>query len=725
MPVHLVRPRLVPAFLLGIAVCTAFVVSTPAARAEETKQAQPADTPFDPSSLPKDRDERKKALKDSIDKIIVRSNKLIEKFRNVSALKEEEYAELDHLFQALRESEAVYNNGKYAIDAASHNSVHVIFPADASFEYFVKRLKKWREVRPNSPTAPALMALLYMNWAWNARGSGFAAGISEKQFELFHDRMREARFYCEEAEKLADNDPTIWYYRVKIAQAINEPKEAVYEILRQSHKAGSYYLRTHEGAAEYLLPRWHGEPGDCEELAAWSKEELGGDLGAEAYGRIALMVNNYDPETIYLGHYSEADLLAAGRVILEKYPQSHRWRNFALLTAYVAQDRELAKKIHEGLGGKLDMNVWHYQSLENNVANWLERSIDRPVDAPVQKWLSVVYAQEVSLSNATPLLFYRRGSFTDVLFAYHSQKTEAFPLLGSPFGDDTLFLVSNDARRVVILGMNRRTPEVEEEGAAFVKQLDSADDPVELADVPSKLNSPVLSPDGQWLAVNLPGQGIQVWDTTTGKVKHGPDDFETMKFAKADLFVGKKANRILARTLIEPGQPPVYGFHLLDPETAQTIAESTTDDLEKKLNLRFSKLRAFDGDAVAYFTGSRGEKDQPARQCLAEVNLVTGATHDILVTDRSIFTAFLSSDYSLAGLYIKKTEREMNLDVVEVATAKPVAQLTLPRYDWRGLGFTEGSRAIFALCDGRLYQWELDKLREQFHRGEGTSAGGK
>lgn len=49
----------------------------------------------------------------------------------------------------------------------------------------ISGIEAWREARPDSIAAVLALARVYENWAWNARGSGYADTVAEEQWEQF------------------------------------------------------------------------------------------------------------------------------------------------------------------------------------------------------------------------------------------------------------------------------------------------------------------------------------------------------------------------------------------------------------------------------------------------------------------------------------------------------------------------------------------------------------
>jgi hypothetical protein len=68
-------------------------------------------------------------------------------------------------------------------------------------------VKKWTAAYPDSPTPRISLAYLYLNYAWLARGSGFANSVSESQWSLFKSRNAQAKAILLEAGALKEKDP--------------------------------------------------------------------------------------------------------------------------------------------------------------------------------------------------------------------------------------------------------------------------------------------------------------------------------------------------------------------------------------------------------------------------------------------------------------------------------------------------------------------------------------
>src|SRR5262249_6615418 len=156
-----------------------------------------------------------------------------------------------------------------------------------------------------------------MHYAWEARGSGFADTVTDESWELFRDRIQDAHDALEAADKTGTVDGEYYRMRIQVEKAHGGDKDVVYDGLEKGRKLCPDYWEMYESAAEFLLPRWHGFPGEVEELANRLHEELGGEIGKLAFFRIAFTVHPYDHYTVIEGGYDSEKLRSAATAMMK------------------------------------------------------------------------------------------------------------------------------------------------------------------------------------------------------------------------------------------------------------------------------------------------------------------------------------------------------------------------------------------------------------------------
>ena len=104
-----------------------------------------------------------------------------------------------------------------------------------------------------------------------------------------------------------------------MAKGLGLPKEITRVLLKKGMQSDPAYTRLYSAAAEYFLPRWHGEAGEVETLAN-EIATAAGEHGYAAMGHMAFTVNRYDPSTLFYGRYDWKQLAKAGDALARSYP---------------------------------------------------------------------------------------------------------------------------------------------------------------------------------------------------------------------------------------------------------------------------------------------------------------------------------------------------------------------------------------------------------------------
>jgi hypothetical protein len=214
-------------------------------------------------------------------------------FRNTVArmLKEEKFAELDCLAEHARAGKERLPGGLWKIQMLYQGLRQPVpYPVHATqvdWSGLLLRLQQWMNVRPESITARIALALAYLDYAQDARGSGYANTVSESGWKLFAERTAAAERILKEASTLATKCPE-WYVAMQMV-SINQgwsvaEARALFE---GAFKFEPEYYVYGRDLAYYLLPKWSGEPGDTEKFVQEIADRIGGDKGDILYFQVA------------------------------------------------------------------------------------------------------------------------------------------------------------------------------------------------------------------------------------------------------------------------------------------------------------------------------------------------------------------------------------------------------------------------------------------------------
>src|SRR5207247_7634526 len=120
---------------------------------------------------------------------------------------------------------------------------------------------------PQSITEPVVRARAWTDYAWDARGGGYAYTVTKEGGRQFQLRMSRAREILEEAARLPVRCPNWYGVMQEVALAQGWDREEYSHLLSEAAKAEPNYYYYYANAARFLLPRWYGRPGVWERLA--------------------------------------------------------------------------------------------------------------------------------------------------------------------------------------------------------------------------------------------------------------------------------------------------------------------------------------------------------------------------------------------------------------------------------------------------------------------------
>jgi len=299
-------------------------------------------------------------------------------FRGAAAriLKEEKFAELDCLADHTRSGKERLPGGLWRIQQVYEGLRQPVpYPEHATQEDWTRllqRLQKWVKVRPKSITARVALALVYLDYAHDARGSGYANTVSSSGWKLFEERTAEARSILEQASTLATKCPE-WYVgmqMVSLNQGWSVAKaRALFE--EASKFEPEYYVYARD-LAYYLLPKWSGEPGDTEKFVQEIADLMGGDKGDILYFQVAAA------SYVICGCEDNPDLswdrIKRGFEAAEKrYGVSMLNLNrIAYLASYFGErDPVYANKIFPRIGEQWDEETWRSKEDFEKMKQWI------------------------------------------------------------------------------------------------------------------------------------------------------------------------------------------------------------------------------------------------------------------------------------------------------------------------------------------------------------------
>jgi hypothetical protein len=162
---------------------------------------------------------------------------------------------------------------------------------DAAWQTQITKLQQWAQQMPQSPTPRIALADAYLRYAWKARGSGFSNTVTPEGWRLFKERVQAAQTALDQAQPIINGDPEWYRAMMTVALAQGWPRTQVDALVDGCLNIEPGYFYVPRSEATYLLPKWHGKPGDTEQFAADVADRIGGKQGDATYFLIAQGIN--------------------------------------------------------------------------------------------------------------------------------------------------------------------------------------------------------------------------------------------------------------------------------------------------------------------------------------------------------------------------------------------------------------------------------------------------
>lgn len=261
---------------------------------------------------------------------------------------------LQKVYRGLREP----NNGREA--------------SDAIWQLQIDRLKKWVARKPQSITARVGLAAAYVEYAWHGRGRGFAGTVTNDGWKQLATRMATAREILNEAKKLPTKCPHWYEVMLTVAMGQSWEMDEYNKVFEEAIAFEPAYHYFYGDKAQYLLPRWHGEPGDWEHFADDMSKRLGGKPGSIIYYQISMdVVDCYKDKAFLTETEVSWPRIKQGFADLEERDgASLRAINLLCRLAGQAEDRPFTQELLKRIGDNWDPETWGNREYFEHYKTW-------------------------------------------------------------------------------------------------------------------------------------------------------------------------------------------------------------------------------------------------------------------------------------------------------------------------------------------------------------------
>jgi hypothetical protein len=192
---------------------------------------------------------------------------------------------------------------------------------------------------PETDSIYALKANLYYNYAWCARGGGYAYKVSEEGWKGFRERLAISHGYAEKAWTLNPKNTVIPTLMIKLAEGMQKPRAEMEQWFSKAMELEPNNYDACQCKLHYLYPQWYGS---AEEMIQFGRECVASDVWTgtvplilvEAHDQIAAYLDAKEQKAYWKRPDVWKDIASAYDRFFEKNPDGIGWHHNYVWYAY-------------------------------------------------------------------------------------------------------------------------------------------------------------------------------------------------------------------------------------------------------------------------------------------------------------------------------------------------------------------------------------------------------
>jgi hypothetical protein len=290
-------------------------------------------------------------------------------------LNQEKFDEIDAIAGAVRADKSRFAGGAWKLHKlywGLREPTNARKVPDAVWQLHINHLEKWAREKPESITARVGLADAYLEYAWHARGNGFADTVTDEGWKLMNERLAKAEEVLLAAKKLKAKCPQ-WYLMMQIlAKGQSWDMEQYDRVFEEGIALEPAYHYLYSEKAQYLLPRWHGEEGDWERFAEETSNRLEGKLGSIVYYIVATDLSCYydDREFFTQTKISWPKIKRSYAELEQTHGTSIKGLNELCRIAGQSGDKAYTRDLLQRIGDNWDPETWETREYFEHYRAW-------------------------------------------------------------------------------------------------------------------------------------------------------------------------------------------------------------------------------------------------------------------------------------------------------------------------------------------------------------------
>jgi len=267
---------------------------------------------------------------------------------------------LDRSVSAWNIPTCVFDDGRPKLSVLKYGYSR-IFTNQTDWSKSLDRINYLKKRFPNKPFVALAEAQYWAEYAWNARGQGYASSVTREGWKLFHERLEKAEKVLIDTKSYSSELPT-WYDQMILVQsALGRSEEDRDKTFIEGTKRYKTFYSTYFTMLNYLSPKWGGTWETVDNLVKWSVDNTKEIDGNSMYARLYWVASGELPEGESLFKNTRASwpkMKTGFEDLIARHPKSN-WNlnNFAKF-ACQAGDKKTFLVLRRKIGKSVMDSAW-------------------------------------------------------------------------------------------------------------------------------------------------------------------------------------------------------------------------------------------------------------------------------------------------------------------------------------------------------------------------------
>lgn len=183
--------------------------------------------------------------------------------------------------------------------------------------------------------------------------------MSDEGWRAYGEGSSQALAALNQAAKTGEKCPYYYAAMMQVANSQGWSKKKTHDVMEASYAYEPDFYHVYRFYANYLQPKWYGEPGEAAKFGEEISKRLGGDEGEFVYFEVATLLGcNTCGDSSQLRYLSWPRIKEGYAAMQRRYGTSKLKQNRYAYLAFAYGDKEAAAEAFKSLGDNWDSGVW-------------------------------------------------------------------------------------------------------------------------------------------------------------------------------------------------------------------------------------------------------------------------------------------------------------------------------------------------------------------------------